>query len=83
MNANDNDSDDPAPFIQLAAATRNVTRYLQADKKQNEQGSGETDAGKGDDEKGSENRAYVEHRLREISAFERIASGNGPRRQRK
>ena len=74
MKQHDNDNAELS-FVSLAALTANVTRYLQTDKQKNEQGERKPEPGKRDDDKGSEHRAYVEKRLRELAAFERRVSG--------
>lgn len=62
-------------FITLLAATKNVTRYLNPDEKQNEESKGEPASGDGEKQKREANRQYVEHRLDELAAWERRISG--------
>ena len=71
----DNDND-PLSFLTLAACLRNVLEFLQADKQQDEERKDEKDAGDRTDD-------YIEHRVKEIEAFERRANGVGIRPGRK
>lgn len=50
-------------FITLAAATANVVRYLQLNKKKNEEREGDSESGTRDEKQGSDHRADVEQRL--------------------
>jgi hypothetical protein len=66
--------------IGLAAALvmnrlRCELQILDADKKQNPERPGDTNAGRTEEEKEKEQREYVDHRLRELAAFERKAAG--------
>jgi hypothetical protein len=70
----DNDNE-PLSFTMLAALTANVTRYLNPDKQENENPSGKPDAGSADKKRSDDNRAYVDQRLKEITAWERKISG--------
>ena len=74
MKQHDNDNEEFS-FITLSAATRNVTRYLQTDKKENEDSKRDPAPGGADEKKRAEEREYVEHRLKEIRAWERKISG--------
>jgi len=69
---NDNE---PLSFITLSAATRNVVRYLEADKQKNEHSERDPASRGADEKKRAEEREYVEHRLKEIRAWERKISG--------
>jgi hypothetical protein len=70
---NDNE---PFSFITLAAATANVTRYLVPDRKEDDQRRDKyTRAEQGKKQTPDEECEYVEHRLREIAAWERKISG--------
>lgn len=72
----DNDNDELS-FIHIAAATANVARYLVTEDHppHDEEGTanrkGEREPKKNPDDE----RKYIEHRLREIAAFERRAAG--------
>lgn len=69
--ANDNE---PLSFITLAAATANVVRYLQTNKKQDEQSDPDADRGSADQQRKDREREYIEHRLKELRAWERQVS---------
>lgn len=70
----DNDNDEFS-FVSLAALTANVTRYLQMDEQKNEDGERDPTPSGADEKKRAEEREYIEHRLREIRAWERKISG--------
>jgi hypothetical protein len=63
-------------FISLAAATANVTRYLGLNKQKDEDACGDRDSRDAEEKKRHENREYIEHRLRELRAWERKISGS-------
>ena len=67
---NDNDNDE-LPFITLAAATANVTNYLGLDKQKDEQCSEQQKPGEAAQDRVANERAFVEHRLRQLSEWER------------
>lgn len=73
-----NNDNEPLSFITLCAATRNVVRYLA--KKQhphhNDNRPADDDGTKQPEKHPDAERAYVEHRLRELAAWERRISGN-------
>jgi len=66
-----NDNDDKLTFITLQAATRNVTRYLRLDKKKDEQCSEQQKPGEAAQDRVANERAFIEHRLRQLSEWER------------
>ena len=70
----DNDNE-PLSFVSLQAATRNVTRYLGLDEKKDEEGKRDPAPSRGDEQKRAQEREYIEHRLKEIRAWERKISG--------
>lgn len=70
----DNDNDEFS-FITLSAATRNVTRYLGMDKKQDEQREGKDERDRRDEEKRKAHSDYVAKRVSDIAAFERRVAG--------
>jgi hypothetical protein len=66
-----NDNNDP--WISLAAAT---ARLLKLDEQQTENSERDPKAGRSDEEKRSEERAYIEQRLRELSEWEQRIRDN-------
>jgi hypothetical protein len=66
----DND-DEEFSFVTLSAATRNVTRYLRLDKKKDEEGGEQQKPGNAAQDRITNERALVEHRLRELAEWER------------
>jgi len=74
MKKADNDNE-PLSFITLAAATANVVRYLETNKNEDEESKRDPAPSRGDEQKRAEELEYVEHRLREIRAWERKISG--------
>src|SRR5207247_2497866 len=70
--ANDNDE---LSFITLAAATANVTRYLVPRRGQEEQRDKDGRPEDSEKKSPSKEREYIEHRLRELAAWERKISG--------
>lgn len=64
-------------FITLAAATANVTRYLvkEDQKPEKHERSPDHHSGKSKKDAPDKERAYIEHRLRELAAWERRISG--------
>jgi hypothetical protein len=57
-------------FITLAAATANVVRYLESGEQKKPHREREAQRTDNDEHKKEDQRAYIEQRLREISAFE-------------
>jgi hypothetical protein len=79
----DNDND-LLPFISIAALTANVVRYLESDKQENERARDNTDSRDAENKKDGDTGRYIDHRLRELAAFERRARGeDAPGRKRK
>jgi len=72
---NDNDENDPMPFVSIAAATANALRFLRLDEEQNEQRPSDGDGTTQPKDNRDGNREYVEQRLRELQRFERRANG--------
>ena len=70
----DNDNE-KLSFISLAAATANVVRYLEPTKDQKKQGDRDTARDSAEKENSECEREYIEHRLRELAAWERKISG--------
>ena len=66
----DNDNDE-LPFITLSAATRNVTRYLKLEEQEKNPAKNKPNPGKDAGNSINQDRAFVEHRLREIADWER------------
>ena len=60
----------------LAAATAKLLLPMQVHEKKNEERDPGADAGKADDKRSNEQRAYVDQRLRDLAEFERRVSGN-------
>ena len=56
-----------------------MTRYLNLDEPKNEKREHEPDGRDREEQKRSDNREYIEHRLREIAAWERRISGKKKR----
>ena len=72
---------EPLPFTKLGSLTE---RLLATHAKQDEKRGADPQPGHADYQDGSEQRAYVDRRLRELAAFERRASGKEkPRRPRR
>ena len=79
----DNDNErDTFSAIGLAAAlilnrlsNNQQLRRLQADEKKNEDRSGDTNAGRGDEQKSEQHRRYVDEGLKRLAMFERRAKG--------
>lgn len=71
------DNEDTDTWIQLAAATANAVRFLTKEHKKPENEERPADPNNGDRPKKhpDEQRKYVEHRLRELRAWERKLSG--------
>ena len=69
-------------FVSIAAATANVVKYLSPDKQKNSESNDSADAGKSDEEKRRDHRAYVEQRLRELRAWERRIQDGAVRKRR-
>ena len=80
--ANDDDFNDPLPFIRLAAATANIMTFLEATK-QKKKDADDDAAGNGSEQnKTDEHARAVDQRLRDFSAFERRAAGLIPHRRK-
>lgn len=76
---------DQLPFVSLAALTANVLRYLEPHKKQNKETADERERGNAGEKNSDSHAEAVNHRLRELRAFERRAAGiqDGLGRQRR
>jgi len=74
MKQHDNDNEHLS-FITLVAATRNVVRYLEPHKNEDEHSERDPASSGADEKKRAEEREYVENRLKEIRAWERKISG--------
>jgi hypothetical protein len=71
-------------FISIGAATRNVCRYLESSEQKQSDREREAQRRSDQEKKNEEQRKYIEHRLREIAAFEdRLRPGQTSRRKRK
>jgi hypothetical protein len=70
----DNDNE-TLSFISLAALTANVVRHLGLDEKHDEDSRSEPNPGDADEERKERERQYINHRLKEIRAWERRISG--------
>lgn len=66
---------DKFSFTTLGAATANVVRWLDTDKKQNEDRGSDPNPADADKECAEDQRRYVDQRLREIASWERKISG--------
>lgn len=79
-NTSDNDNE-PLTFITLGLAAERV--ILQLQKKPREERTDSREPEDAEQEKDETFRAFVDHRLRDLAAFERRAAGkkNGARRQ--
>lgn len=76
----DNDNEEFS-FVSLAALTANVVRYLETDKQKEEAAQGKRQPRHSDEEECKKQLEYVERRLADLRAFERIAM-YGKRRKR-
>ena len=77
--ANDNSD----TWIELAAATANLVRYLEGREQQKEDAQRDAEQNKENEQKREEQRAYIEQRLRDVAAFEdRFRPGYRSRRKR-
>lgn len=76
MNAtNENDPDNPLPFIQLSALVANVMAYLEGREEKKEHGDRDAGRSDADEEKEKRHRKAVDAGLKRIRAFERRAGG--------
>jgi len=72
---NDNDENDPMPFVSIAAATANALRFLGFHKEEDVR-SDESRGGNRDNQSNSStDEKYVQQRLAELRRFERRANG--------
>lgn len=75
-NANDNE---PLELQPIAIALARVVRHLQPDvipeKDEKENPGGDSDPGDTDKERPEDQRRYIDHRLREIAAWEKRING--------
>jgi hypothetical protein len=72
MDASSNTQDDEQlSFITISAATKNVIRWLDSDKQQNEDRKRQTGRDTAEKEDAENHRDAVDQRLRELRAFER------------
>lgn len=67
----EDEHDDELTFITLQAATRNVTRYLGLKKQEDDKRSEDKKPGEAAKDRIANERAFVEHRLRELAEWER------------
>ena len=65
----------PLSFVTLSAATKNVTRYLRLDEKQDKESGTNPDTSSGNEERAREKQRYIDQRLRDLAAFERRSRG--------
>lgn len=72
---NDNDENDPMPFVSIAAATANALRFLKLDEQSHEQADDKSSSTAQPKDDSDGNRKYVQQRLRELQRFERRANG--------
>jgi hypothetical protein len=75
--ANDNEE---LSFISLAALTANVTRLLELTKEQQEHRDRNTGRERDKKQKTKDESDYINHRLRELAAWERRIDGNKKRK---
>lgn len=73
MVTQDNDPTDPLPFVTLSACIRNVVRFLETSKENDERSQQESD--RAENKKKEEAAEYVAFRIRQIERFERAARG--------
>lgn len=66
---------DPLTFISIAALTANVVRHLNLNEEKQKDSDRDPHPGNADKEADADKRRYIEHRLRAISLWEKIASG--------
>ncbi|WP_139483256.1 hypothetical protein [Bradyrhizobium ivorense] len=82
---NDNDANDPLPFIALAALTANVVTHLSAGKRQPD-GNADSRANGNAEQKPEKHTERdcegIKQRLEAVAAFERIARGEVRRPRR-
>jgi hypothetical protein len=67
-------------FVSIAAATANVLRYLELTKEQQEHRDRNTGRERDEKQKTKDERDYINHRLRELAAWERRIDGNKKRK---
>jgi hypothetical protein len=67
-------------FISIAAATANVLRYLELTKEQQEHRDRKTSRDRTNEQRSKDERDYINHRLRELAAWERRIDGNKKRK---
>ena len=80
---NENDPNDPLPFIQLGALTLNVLNYLSPRApKQDERGADDRNSEKRSKCREESDREYIEQRERELREFESHARGERRRPRR-
>lgn len=70
----DNDNDEFS-FVTLQAATRNVTRYLGLDEKNDEQATNDRSSSDEEEKRALERIELVNRRLRDLQRFENRARG--------
>lgn len=81
---NDNDAENPLPFISLAALTANVVNYLATPPRgpnQSDDSADDAEPKKRRERRQNADRDYVEQRAREIAEFENRAAGLSPHRR--
>jgi uncharacterized membrane protein YqiK len=64
------DNDNTDTWISLAAATANVVRWLEGTEQKKEDAQRDAEQNTENDKKRDEQRAYIEQRLRDLTAFE-------------
>jgi hypothetical protein len=75
-----NEDEEELSLLTLQAATRNVIRYLEACKEEKKQSDGNAQPDRHEEQKAKDHSEYVNHRLRELAAFERRIDGNKKRK---
>lgn len=77
MEGTHDNENEPLTFTSLAVAAARVVDRLSPDAKQNEERADDGANKQADKKRDVERRAYVDHRLNEIRAWERRISGKG------
>jgi hypothetical protein len=73
---------EPLSFVKLAALTANVTRFLKLHEPKDEEREGNPEPCHSDKQRSEEHAKYVNHRLRELAAWERRIQDGAVRKRR-
>jgi hypothetical protein len=75
-NMEGNNNEDELTFVKLAAVTANVVRWLiKVDEEKQEETGRDSNAGKTDEQRTEDESRYIQHRLKEIAAWEKRQKG--------